>query len=85
MDSMSCCMVTLFPPSGAADPCLVFLMLLGGSQHDCEWDLGLLGPTMGAKCSRRLTQPPLTSKADGGASYLLVVSTLSLSSGKWLR
>jgi len=33
---------------------------------------------VGAKCSRRLTQPPLTSKADGDFSYLLVVSAVSL-------
>jgi len=70
-------MVTLSPPSGAADPCLVFLMLLGGSQHDCELDLVLSSPTVGAKCSRRLFQPPLTSKADDGSFYLLVVSSLS--------
>jgi len=75
---MSCCMVTLSPPSGAADPCLVFLMLLGGFQHDCEWDLVISGPTVGAKCSRRLTQPSLSSKEDGDSSYLLVVSALSL-------
>ena len=24
--------------------------------HDCQWDLVLSGPTVGAKCSRRLTQ-----------------------------
>ena len=71
MVSMSCCMVTLSPPYSAAKPCLVFLMLLVGSQHDCEWDLVLSGPTVGAKYSRRLTQPQLTSKADGGSSYLL--------------
>jgi len=73
-------MVTLSPPSSAADPCLVFLMLLGGSQHNCEWDLVLSGPTVGTKCSRRLTQLPLTSEVDGGFSYLLVVSALTLGS-----
>ena len=35
MVSMSCFMVTLSPPSVEIDPCLV---LLGGSQHDYEWD-----------------------------------------------
>jgi len=71
-------MVTLSPTSIPVDPCLVFFMLLGGSQHDCEWDLVLSGPKVGAKCSRQLTQPSLTSKADGGSSYLLVVYALSL-------
>jgi len=66
-------MVTLSPPSSATDLCLVVLMLLG-----CEWDLVLSGPTVGAKFSLRLTQPSLTSKADGGSSYLLVVFALSL-------
>jgi len=67
MVSMSCCMETLSPPSSADAPCLIFLMLLDGSQHNCEWDLVLSGPTVGAS---RLTQPPLTSEADGGSSYL---------------
>ena len=40
---MSCCMETLSPPSSADAPCLVLLMLLDGSQHDCEWDLVLSG------------------------------------------
>ncbi len=35
-------------------------------------------------CSRRLTQPPLTSKAYGGSSYFLVVSALSLGGWEWL-
>jgi len=30
--------------------------VVGGSQHDCGWDLVLSGPTVGAECSRRLTQ-----------------------------
>ena len=51
MVSMSCCMVTVSPPSSVTDPCLVFLMLLDGSQHDGEWDLVLSSPTVGAKCS----------------------------------
>jgi len=80
MVSISYCMKTLSPPSSADAACLVLLMLLGGSQHNCEWDLVLSGPMVGAKYSRRLTPSPLTSKADGGPSYLLVVSTLSLGS-----
>jgi len=80
MVSISSCMETLSPPSSAGAPCLVLLMLLSGSQHDCEWDLVLSGPMVGTKCSRRLTQSSLTSEADGGFSYLLVVSALSLGS-----
>ena len=38
MVSMSCCMETLSAPS------LVFLKLLDGSQHACEWDLVLSCP-----------------------------------------
>ena len=85
MVSMSCCMETLSPPSIADAPCLVFLMLLGGSQHDCEWNLVLSGPMVGAKCSHRLTQSSLTSKADGGSSYFLVVSAPSSGGREWLR
>jgi len=85
MVSMSCCMETMSPPSSADAPCLVFLMLLGGSQHDCQWDLVLSGPTVGAKCSHRLTQSSLTSKADGGSSCFLVVFALSLGGREWLR
>jgi len=69
MVAMSCCMQTLSPPSSANAPCLKFLMLLDGSQHDCEWDLVLSGPPVGAKCSRRLTQLSLTSEVAGGSSY----------------
>ena len=54
MVSMSCCMVTLSPPSNVDVPCLVFLMLLDGKKCDCEWDLVLSSPTVGAKCSCRL-------------------------------
>ena len=69
MVSMSCCMEMLSPPSSADATFLVFLMLLDGSQHACEWDLVLSGPTMGAKCSHWLTQSLLTSKAEGDSSY----------------
>ena len=69
MVSMSCCLETLSPSSSANAPCLVFLMLLDGSQHDCEWDLVLSGPTVGAKCSCRLTQSSLTLEASGDSSY----------------
>ena len=78
MVSMSCCMETLSPLSSADAPCLVLLMLLDGSKSNCGWDLVLSGPTVDAKCSRRLTQPSLTSKADGGSSYFLVVPALFL-------
>ena len=63
-------METLSPPSSADAPCLVFLMLLDGSQHDCGWDLVLSGPTVGAKCSCR-NRLPLTSEADDDSSYFL--------------
>jgi len=53
MVSIIYCMETLSPPSIANAPCLVLLMLLDGSQHDCEWGLVLSCPTMGAKCYRR--------------------------------
>ena len=85
MVSMSCCMETMSTPSSADAPCLIFLILLDGSGHVCERDLVLSSPTVGAKCSRRLTQPSLTSKADGGSSYFLVVSALSLGGREWLR
>ena len=85
MVSMSYCMETLSPSSSKDAPFLVFLMLLDDSQHDCGWDLVLSGPMVGARCSRRLTQPPLTSKANGGSSYFLVDSALSLGDREWLR
>ena len=47
--------MTLSPFSSAVTPCLVFLMLLDGSERACGWDLVLSGPTVGAKCSYRLT------------------------------
>jgi len=69
MVSMSYCMETLSRPSSVDAPCLIFLMLLDGSEHYCEWDLVLSGPTVGIKCSGRLTQSPFTSEAGGGSSY----------------
>ena len=44
MVSLSCCMVMLSPPSSAVAPCLVFLISLDGSKHDCGRDLVLSGP-----------------------------------------
>jgi len=37
-------MVTVSPSSSADVPYLVFLMWLDGSEHECRWDLFLLGP-----------------------------------------
>ena len=60
-------------------------MLLDDSQYACEWDLVLLGPTVGAKCSRRLTQLSLTSEAGGGSSYFWWFLLFSLGDKEQLR
>jgi len=74
-------MATLSPPSSADVPCLVFLMLLDGSERDCGWDLVLSGPKVGTKCSCRLTWSPVDFKGKRCLLLFLVDSMLTL--GCW--
>jgi len=60
--SCSSCSVDIGCVVYAACVILTFRILLKNFEHKCGWDQVLSGPTVGAKCSCRLTWPSVVSR-----------------------